>query len=37
MFCFHWQDEEVDYCILNKKPEQGVSVVILLLDFKNDV
>ncbi|XP_042734737.1 protein GPR107 [Lagopus leucura] len=30
-------DEEVDYCILNKKPEQGVSVVILLLDFKNDV
>ncbi|NXJ11944.1 GP107 protein, partial [Odontophorus gujanensis] len=30
-------DEEVDYCILKKKPEQDVSVVILLLDFKNDV
>ncbi|NWX92176.1 GP107 protein, partial [Nothoprocta pentlandii] len=30
-------DEEVDYCILKKKPEQDVSVVILLLDFKNEV
>ncbi|NXG62219.1 GP107 protein, partial [Hemiprocne comata] len=30
-------DEEVDYCILKKKPEQDVSVVILLLDFKADV
>ncbi|XP_068770799.1 protein GPR107 isoform X1 [Struthio camelus] len=28
-------DEEVDYCILKKKPEQDVSIVILLLDFKN--
>ncbi|NXE77527.1 GP107 protein, partial [Cochlearius cochlearius] len=27
-------DEEVDYCILKKKPDQDVSVVILLLDFK---
>ncbi|NXY82020.1 GP107 protein, partial [Alcedo cyanopectus] len=26
-------DEEVDYCVLKKKPEQDVSVVILLLDF----
>ncbi|XP_074017091.1 protein GPR107 isoform X2 [Numenius arquata] len=30
-------DEELDYCILKKKPEQDVSVVILLLDFKTDV
>ncbi|XP_062446715.1 protein GPR107 [Rhea pennata] len=30
-------DEEVDYCILKKKPEQDVSVVILLLDFKKEV
>ncbi|XP_025905308.1 protein GPR107 isoform X2 [Nothoprocta perdicaria] len=30
-------DEEVDYCILKKKPEQDVSIVILLLDFKNEV
>ncbi|XP_010145968.1 PREDICTED: protein GPR107, partial [Eurypyga helias] len=30
-------DEEVDYCILKKKPEQEVSVVILLLDFKTEV
>ncbi|KFQ67560.1 Protein GPR107, partial [Phaethon lepturus] len=30
-------DEEVDYCILKKKPEQDVSVVILLLDFKTEV
>ncbi|XP_010135752.1 PREDICTED: protein GPR107, partial [Buceros rhinoceros silvestris] len=30
-------DEEVDYCILKKKPAQDVSVVILLLDFKSDV
>ncbi|NXX22858.1 GP107 protein, partial [Podargus strigoides] len=30
-------DEEVDYCILKKKPEQDVSVVILLLDFKAEV
>nr|XP_009688254.1 PREDICTED: protein GPR107 [Struthio camelus australis] len=30
-------DEEVDYCILKKKPEQDVSIVILLLDFKNGV
>ncbi|NXD75031.1 GP107 protein, partial [Halcyon senegalensis] len=27
-------DEEVDYCVLKKKPEQDVSVVILLLDFR---
>ncbi|NXV49375.1 GP107 protein, partial [Uria aalge] len=30
-------DEEVDYCILKKKPDQDVSVVILLLDFKTEV
>ncbi|NXK19493.1 GP107 protein, partial [Arenaria interpres] len=30
-------DEELDYCILKKKPDQDVSVVILLLDFKTDV
>ncbi|KAM6400043.1 protein GPR107 isoform 2-T2 [Rhynochetos jubatus] len=30
-------DEEVDYCILKRKPEQEVSVVILLLDFKTEV
>ncbi|NWQ85367.1 GP107 protein, partial [Burhinus bistriatus] len=30
-------DEEVDYCILKKKPEPDVSVVILLLDFKTEV
>ncbi|XP_054249294.1 protein GPR107 isoform X1 [Indicator indicator] len=30
-------DEEVDYCILKKKPEQDASVVILLLDFKTKV
>ncbi|NXO53124.1 GP107 protein, partial [Aramus guarauna] len=30
-------DEEVDYCILKKKPEPDVSVVILLLEFKTDV
>ncbi|NWW54742.1 GP107 protein, partial [Pedionomus torquatus] len=30
-------DEELDYCILKKKPEQDVSVVILLLDFKTDM
>ncbi|NWY49909.1 GP107 protein, partial [Chionis minor] len=30
-------DEEVDYCILNKKPEPDVSVVILLLDLKTEV
>ncbi|NWU89630.1 GP107 protein, partial [Upupa epops] len=30
-------DEEVDYCILKKKPEQDVSVVILLLDFNTEV
>ncbi|NWS42455.1 GP107 protein, partial [Probosciger aterrimus] len=30
-------DEEVDYCILNKKPDQDVSVVLLLLDFKTEV
>ncbi|NXF68533.1 GP107 protein, partial [Ciccaba nigrolineata] len=30
-------DEEMDYCILKKKPEQDVSVVILLLDFKTEV
>ncbi|NWX23993.1 GP107 protein, partial [Aegotheles bennettii] len=30
-------DEEVDYCILKKKPEQDVSVVILLLDFNTKV
>ncbi|XP_064325141.1 protein GPR107 isoform X2 [Phalacrocorax carbo] len=30
-------DEEVDYCILKKKPEQDVSVVILLLDLKTEV
>ncbi|KFV64103.1 Protein GPR107, partial [Dryobates pubescens] len=30
-------DEEVDYCILKKKPEQDASVVILLLDFKAKV
>ncbi|NXP44704.1 GP107 protein, partial [Heliornis fulica] len=29
-------DEEMDYCILKKKPEQDVSVVILLLDFKTE-
>ncbi|XP_061867352.1 protein GPR107 [Colius striatus] len=29
-------DEEVDYCILRKKPEQDVSVVILLLNFQSD-
>ncbi|KFP82778.1 Protein GPR107, partial [Apaloderma vittatum] len=30
-------DEEVDYCILKKKTEQDVSVVILLLDFSTEV
>ncbi|NXF11332.1 GP107 protein, partial [Smithornis capensis] len=30
-------DEEVDYCILRKTPEPDVSVVILLLDMKNEV
>ncbi|KAM6047266.1 protein GPR107 isoform 1-T1 [Theristicus caerulescens] len=30
-------DEEVDYCILKKKPDRDVSVVILLLDFKTEV
>uniref|UniRef100_A0A8C3C3Z0 G protein-coupled receptor 107 n=1 Tax=Cairina moschata TaxID=8855 RepID=A0A8C3C3Z0_CAIMO len=30
-------DEELDYCILRKKPEQDVSIVILLLDFTNEV
>ncbi|XP_009567762.2 protein GPR107 [Cuculus canorus] len=30
-------DEEVDYCILKKKPEQDVSVVILLLDLETEV
>ncbi|NWT97075.1 GP107 protein, partial [Urocynchramus pylzowi] len=30
-------DEEVDYCILKKTPEPDVSVVILLLDIRNDV
>ncbi|NXN95848.1 GP107 protein, partial [Rhinopomastus cyanomelas] len=30
-------DEEVDYCILKKKSEQDVSVVILLLDFNTEV
>ncbi|NXR10368.1 GP107 protein, partial [Semnornis frantzii] len=30
-------DEEVDYCILKRKPEQDASVVILLLDFKAKV
>lgn len=35
--CFYSQDEEVDYCILKKKPEQDASVVILLLDFKTQV
>ncbi|NXX75810.1 GP107 protein, partial [Urocolius indicus] len=30
-------DEEVDYCILRKKPEQDVSVVILLLNFQSDI
>ncbi|NXJ61732.1 GP107 protein, partial [Rostratula benghalensis] len=30
-------DEELDYCILKKKPDQDVSVVILLLDLKTDV
>ncbi|NXK12945.1 GP107 protein, partial [Herpetotheres cachinnans] len=29
-------DEEVDYCVLKKKPEQDVSVIILLLDFKTE-
>ncbi|KFP77508.1 Protein GPR107, partial [Acanthisitta chloris] len=29
-------DEEVDYCILRRKPEPDVSVVILLLDFSSD-
>ncbi|XP_076211898.1 protein GPR107 isoform X1 [Aptenodytes patagonicus] len=37
MFCLYYQDEEVDYCILKRKPEQDVSVVILLLDFKTEV
>lgn len=37
MFCLYYQDEEVDYCILKKKPEPDVSVVILLLDFKTQV
>ncbi|NXR76744.1 GP107 protein, partial [Pycnonotus jocosus] len=30
-------DEEVDYCILNKTPEPDVSVVILLLEIRNQV
>ncbi|NXN15230.1 GP107 protein, partial [Indicator maculatus] len=30
-------DEEVDSCILKKKPDQDASVVILLLDFKTKV
>ncbi|KFQ18664.1 Protein GPR107, partial [Merops nubicus] len=30
-------DEEVDYCVLKKKPEQDVSVVILLLDYTDNV
>ncbi|KAM6117628.1 protein GPR107 isoform 1-T1 [Phoenicopterus ruber ruber] len=30
-------DEEVDYCILKKKPEQDVSVVLLLLDLNTEV
>ncbi|XP_037257079.1 protein GPR107 isoform X2 [Falco biarmicus] len=30
-------DEEVDYCVLKKKPQQDVSVIILLLDFKTEV
>ncbi|NXW62222.1 GP107 protein, partial [Eurystomus gularis] len=30
-------DEEVDYCVLKTKPEQDVSAVILLLDFKAKV
>ncbi|XP_019331276.1 protein GPR107 isoform X2 [Alligator mississippiensis] len=34
---YTYLDEEVDYCILKKKPEQDVSVVLLLLDLKNDV
>ncbi|XP_019396656.1 PREDICTED: protein GPR107 [Crocodylus porosus] len=34
---YTYLDEEVDYCILKKTPEQDVSVVLLLLDLKNDV
>uniref|UniRef100_A0A8D0KTB7 G protein-coupled receptor 107 n=1 Tax=Strix occidentalis caurina TaxID=311401 RepID=A0A8D0KTB7_STROC len=34
-FSTRWR--EMDYCILKKKPEQDVSVVILLLDFKTEV
>ncbi|XP_068012100.1 protein GPR107 isoform X2 [Melanerpes formicivorus] len=30
-------DEEVDYCVLKKQPEQEASVVILLLDFRAEV
>ncbi|XP_030316859.1 protein GPR107 isoform X1 [Calypte anna] len=30
-------DEEVDYCILKKKPEQDASVIILFLDFNTEV
>lgn len=37
MFCSCYQDEEVDYCILNKTPDPDVSVVILLLEIQNQV
>ncbi|XP_071622698.1 protein GPR107 isoform X1 [Heliangelus exortis] len=30
-------DEEVDYCIFKKKPEQDASVIILFLDFNTEV
>ncbi|NXA25789.1 GP107 protein, partial [Ibidorhyncha struthersii] len=30
-------DEEADYCILKKKPEQDLSIVILLLDLNTEV
>ncbi|NXX97125.1 GP107 protein, partial [Centropus bengalensis] len=30
-------DEEVDYCILKKKPQQDVSVILLLLDLETEV
>uniref|UniRef100_A0A8C5F3A9 G protein-coupled receptor 107 n=1 Tax=Gopherus evgoodei TaxID=1825980 RepID=A0A8C5F3A9_9SAUR len=32
-----WLDEEVSYCILKKKPEQYVSVILLHLDFTNNI
>ncbi|XP_077692377.1 protein GPR107, partial [Eretmochelys imbricata] len=31
-----WLDEELGYCILKKKSEQYVSVVLLRLDFRNN-